>query len=576
MNLFVVVWRGSTDVQRSALSALAGMTSVFTQLEPDSLAIVGKGEGAFVAMIQSPLDAARPRVYRHLWEGGVTFYSGLPVDSTGDVVAHDAEELHGKWASSSTQLEGQFCVFRLLRFPASLEICTDPLGMEQVYYAQSADTWVFSNNATAVARTLGLSAFDPLGVSLALSLDWAGGDRTLIEGVRVLSGGQIWRFSGPEPPAVQTYFSIREAAKGPTVGPALSQELYEFERMLSRLHKDFGNLLCPLTGGRDSRVVAAILHHARASAHYFTSGSKGSPDIAIAEQIADALMLPHDVVSVSDEEVVSLWDVLTRRLIEHTDGMVSLWQVADVYYHRPQVQHLRLTVSGVGGEIARGFFSDAQFNSSGSTPETTCDYLSRTILYQGNLVCPDVIAMAKQYISSFVSDCYQAGVMCVNIPDVFYAEERVRRWGGSNARKNAVLGDRFSIFCTRPFVTLAFRSTPDLRLSETLHRTILAEFAPVLLEIPFDDRQVWGGSTGGPTTITASDTNHQALWFRALQPKLREMILDMAAGSQVWDFVSRSNVEQALSRKPEGFEGQVPMAPLFAILTIAHFETLRH
>jgi hypothetical protein len=137
VNLFVVVWQGSTDVQRSALSALAGMTSVFAQLDPDSLAFIGTGESAFVAMIQSPINAAGPRVYRHLCEGGVTFYSGLPVDSTGDIVAHDAEELHNKWAGSSAQLEGQFCVFRLLRFPASLEICTDPLGMEQLYYAQS-------------------------------------------------------------------------------------------------------------------------------------------------------------------------------------------------------------------------------------------------------------------------------------------------------------------------------------------------------------------------------------------------------------------------------------------------------
>jgi len=576
VNLFVVVWQGSADVQGSALSALASVTSVFTQLEPRSLACIGAGECAFVAMIQSPTDASGPRVYRHSWEGGVTFYSGLPVDSTGDIIAHNAEELHKKWASSSVHLEGQFCLIRLLRFPANLEIRTDPLGMEQVYYSQSGDTWIFSNNAAVVARIFGLSAFDPLGVSLALSMDWAGGDRTLIQGVRVLPGGQIWRFSGLEPPAVETYFSIRETAKCPnSLGSALSQELHEFGRMLSRLHKDFGELLCPLTGGRDSRVLAAILHHVRAPAHYFTSGPKASPDVAIAGQIADVLMLPHDVICISDEEIVSLWDVLARRLIEHTDGMVSLWQLADVYYHRPHTQHLRLSVTGVGGEIARGFYSDAQFNCSECSPKAVRDYLSRTILYQGALVCPEVIAMTKQYIAAFVAECNEAGIMGVNVPDVFYAEERVRRWGGSNARKNAVLGDRFSIFCTRPFVSLAFRLTPDLRLSETLHRTILAEFAPMLLEIPFDDGQIWGGGTGAPVTSTTSVVNHQALWFRALQDRLREMVLDIAAGSQIWDFISRSNVEQALSGTPESLDGHPSMAPLFAILTLAHFETLR-
>jgi asparagine synthase (glutamine-hydrolysing) len=574
VNLFVIVWCGWADLRRSAHSALDDSLSTFTQLDPVSVKCDGTRDPTFIAMSQTPSPAALPRVYTHQCESGITFYSGLPVDPTGQISAHRARDLHEGWETRTGCLEGQYCLVHFLHSPLSLEIQTDPLGLEQIYYSRSGNAWVLSNNATIVARTFGLSTFDPLGVSLALSMGWVGADRTLLERVRVLQGGQKWRFSGPNEPEVQTYFSVKTIARyRPSSTHPDIERLHQPANALVLLSREFGELLCPLTGGRDSRVNAALLRKTGVLAQYFTSGTKNSPDAIIARRVAKTLQKPCELDTITTREIVSEWDSLANRLIGHTDGLVSLWQIADVFYHRPRIQKLRVSVTGIGGEIARGYYSDNDVLQRTATKRMTCDYLCDKLLYQGNLLSPDVITMAKQFINTFVEECRDNRVPGVNIPDVFYADERVRRWAGSNCRKNGVLGDRYSFFCSREFVTTAFRVTAQSRVNESIHRAILANYAPALLEIPFDDGELWG-LIGRPCRLTREPHyRQQALWLSALRPKFCEMVLDLSKTSAIWKFISRPNVERfILAPRRKQMEQHRSIVPFFTILTIVYFE----
>lgn len=548
MNLFVVGWNLEYSVAEKLESVLLASCSVYPQLDPCTISCSkSQTAGNCLLSIRSADEIALPRRYLHSGGRFSVMFSGLPIDSGGRFEAHNAEELNAYWAELTECLEGQFSVVRLRQQPAQLELLTDPLGMEQVYYAVVANGYVFSNNVSVLSRALALREPDELGTSLYLMAGWAGSDRTLLRNIRTVPGGQLWSFiAGQTHPTKTTYFSISDCAQGEAKNAVEKfDNITSYLDMLKYLDQYFDPLTCGLTGGRDSRFLAALLWKNRSHAHFFTTDILPNGDSEVACEISRELRLEHQVVRLSCHEVLTRWCMLSERLVQQNDGMVSLWQIADIASQPQRPTRLKVMLPGVGGEIARSFYSSNDQYFKISKREQASKHLIRHALLKNCVVSQDAVELAQRYINEFVNEWSERDADPANIPDVFYAQERVRRWGGSNARKSQATSDRFPLFCSRPFIRAAFQLPPEARWNEQLHYDAIQALAPQILSIPFSGKP-WRCDPVRQLPLAAQKSPAvQIEWLE----KMRKEILDEVTAdpaSSLWEFVDKASFEEVM------------------------------
>ena len=111
-----------------------------------------------------------------------------------------------------------------------------------------------------------------------------------------------------------------------------------------------------LSGGRDSRLMAAVLYGAGVPLYARTYGFADDPDVLLATRIAQALGIEHRVQLTAAEQpdAVTVGHPLTRahHIIRICEGMNSAYERVNGY--APYVMEPR--TSGSGGETLRGGF----------------------------------------------------------------------------------------------------------------------------------------------------------------------------------------------------------------------------
>ena len=258
MNLFVVAWNLPKERDAEVLAELQRMAEIYPRLDPKTIWHRRNVSGSlFTASMHTADHAAAPRRYVTQNDDEVVFYSGLPVNSTGSYPAHHAEALSSHWDQLTENLEGMFCIVRATDSPSRLELLNDVIGMEQVFYYHQDNLWLISNSVNLIARIVGDLSLDPLGISLYSIMGYVGDDRTLLAGIRVIPGGQYWRWKEDDTePSQQSYCKPSRFALQPrrnltsSYFHRLADDLSGNLRILSQ---SFDNITCALTGGRDTR-----------------------------------------------------------------------------------------------------------------------------------------------------------------------------------------------------------------------------------------------------------------------------------------------------------------------------------
>jgi asparagine synthase (glutamine-hydrolysing) len=608
MNLFVIGWNLPKERHPIAVAELRQMLEVFPQLDRETLWHRSSPCGTtFTASMHTADQAAASRRYVAQSDDQVVFYSGLPVDPAGVYSAHRAEALSAHWDRLTENLEGQYFIVRAANDPLHLELMTDILGIEQAFYLHQGDMWLVSNRVLLIERISKPSPLDPLGVSLFLSIGWLGADRTLRRDIRVIPGGQVWTWQeGDIEPRRQSYFALSRLARQPhqaLTPPYLERLADDLMQLCRSLNQGFGELMCPLTGGRDTRLLAALLIHAGLPAQYYTAGDPSSADVEIGTLVAKTCNLPHRVITIRASDVVKKWDEICWQYVRQNDGMSSLWQIADVLNMASQIERLDLSLWGIGGEIARGYYSEPRLFLGRHDLAGAQRFLAeKGINDYGGLIRQEGSAMARDYVYRFVMQCIDEGFAPVDVPDVFYTYQRVGRWGGNNARRVMPIGDLFSPYCSRPFVEAAFAMSALQRYTQPLHYNLTRLLAPVLHGLPCDKGPwrlqqpamnllyLYGASMLRnarrriPSALRRtlrhlkpkksskrSPTFDRSGWFEAKREQVREICLDQD-NSLLWSFVDRSMFERIMSPTTDPAERSRHKAVLYNIATLFYYE----
>ena len=487
MHLFILTWNCNPTISDGAILSLAKMKSLYHHLDLNSLWQY-KYKDLVVSSIHIAPELSGKRQYRHISEANITLFDGCSVDTEHAFSAHRAGEAESHWDEISQDVEGQFVYIKAAKNAESLEIITDPIGVYQVYITKVGEGHIISNSAYLIEAISDRRNIDLLGASLYLSMGWAGSDRTLLNGIHVLPGGSITSFHHDQPiPKFKKYFSRQNILPGSN-----KLDIDQTTKQLSNIVKltsDIDLLECPITAGRDSRALVAMIHNQKIPARYFSSGETNTADVEIGSLIAHKFNLKYRHLNQAENFTEQQWDEAIHRILFQTDGMGTLAHIGNGLNHPTDIEQFKIHYYGAGGEIARSYWFKGRedlYLFPASINRCRNALKQRLNNNRAILLNPETLESFNNYIDNYAASVLDDGFKPMDIERLFYTEERVRRWAGNNFRQVNDYMDVFSPYCTRPFVIASFMISQLERYAEAIHYRLIAKLDPELCQLPME------------------------------------------------------------------------------------------
>lgn len=314
-----------------------------------------------------------------------------------------------------------------------------------------------------------------------------------------------------------------------------------------------------LSGGKDSRLIAASLIAAGRLPRFFTNR-----DIQAEADVATELVrllrekrgltpshdlrlksVPAQVVKVGVQERV-------RRMQHRFD-----YQYPSTYLPRQAVAE-RLpdtvspaTFSGAGGELAVGYWyppADVDRTPEDSAAANLLSAIPASAAGEG------VLAAERARIDRILEHAKGIGVHDLHLADYLYLVERVRRWYSSGYAVGMV-----TPYLTPDFVTATFALTPQQKRDRLVHTGLIERLVPEWSDVPF-------------ATAFSQASTAAKVWQGDGIEAIAELV-DTAHGP-ITQFIRREAVVRALTRavRDQATQADARLLQHFACLAMASNE----
>lgn len=256
------------------------------------------------------------------------------------------------WAERHAQ------VFNLLRWQGGqFTLESDAIGLKPAYIAEVESGWLISSTITDILvyePTLA-QPLDPIAIQFLFIGRAVWEDRTLHERVKRLACGAVYRWT----PDSGLSVSRERRWVLPESDPSMTFEAFshEMDRQMNRLMDELladtpEPLSLSLSGGYDSRLLAAMAVERGHRPLAITFGANFTREARAAAEIARVLGLPHRSLPYRDDIILGQLDRLTEQLEGCTDlstGQMSA--LAD--FHLPPMR----MIQGFAGDLIAGSFA---------------------------------------------------------------------------------------------------------------------------------------------------------------------------------------------------------------------------
>jgi asparagine synthetase B (glutamine-hydrolysing) len=278
----------------------------------------------------------------------------------------------------------------------------------------------------------------------------------------------------------------------------------DYDRLADRFVEAVGRfggarIACTLTGGKDSRLVAAALHAAGANFRTYTRGFPDHPDVVVAGRVAQALGVPHthSVPPTKEREGVRTMSVdvaaRARETLFATDGMLSAYENVQP---PERVSSSSIAMGGAGGESLRGGFAKAVSETGDISWKRARQYLYGRVLGQCDVLDPVAVVAYEALLNGWIERQETSAVRPAVALDTFYLYYRTGRWKA--AARASRHGARDVEPLTDNLITRdALRIHERVKLNDRLVYEVLKRLAPSLIDIPFADKR-WLFEKEGP------------------------------------------------------------------------------
>jgi asparagine synthase (glutamine-hydrolysing) len=433
---------------------------------------------------------------------------------------------------------------------ASIVCETGVARVNSVYTARDGNASLASNRASLLAAALGrLRDISPTFVASFLNFEFGIDAPSPWDGIEAASACQritighgkmtMSRVPAPAPDAAGTPAEDLARALCENVAP---------------LRHSSRPVVVSLTGGKDSRLIAAVLKVAGVDFTTRTHGTPDHPDVEIASTIARELGVPHEVSAppVRDEAGSRFLEVdieaRLRSSVLLADGQLSafenLGRARSTATARPQL-------GGQGGEILRGGYNRLLVGR----PRLGALHFYRRLAY----VRFGLLAKRtrRRYVtSSSTRWLTRTATRTLDGLEDFFVTNRAGRWSAAARSVTLLRSPVVQPFFVDAVIAATRRASMRERMEERLMRDVLRSLVPTVVDIPFAGEKWAFETTASRSTPAPSRTRVPARgardWRLAYGPAVATYFRDyVLADAHIFDFLDRARVERALSARPQ-------------------------
>jgi len=337
---------------RDALGILEGIVARLCH-RPSCRVSYHRRSGLALAHVERPAHglAGGTTGTAELPAGGLCLVHGRPGTGPDGTAAADwiAACITGERYADLARLGGSFHAVHTVVDRVAL--AADRFGHQPLHLARFRGGVAFAPEAQALAGLPGIDeAPDMLAIRQLLEHGHPFDQRTLLRGIELLPPGAVadvgpggWiprRYFRFDPPPVDSALTAEDL--GAAMGSAVAEALKQAGRDTT--------LGCMLSGGMDSRTIAAEAVALGARPLAITFGTPGSPDVAIAERVAAALGLEHRILSLDPARVA---DALPEAALV-TGGTTGVAHLVGHATNRDLAGQVDVILSGMCGDGIMG------------------------------------------------------------------------------------------------------------------------------------------------------------------------------------------------------------------------------
>ena len=427
--------------------------------------------------------------------------------------------------------------------------------VDPVYLTRVRRAVVVSDRASWAAAVAGrLGTPDPLLYAGVLGPGYPLGAVTPFAGVRALAPGASGRASGGVFDEGRRSPLSEPGAGGQDGAARVAAALVEAVTPL----RDAGRPVeLSLTGGKDSRLIAAALAAAKVPVRARTYGFPGHPDVVVAAQVARELGLEHEVAepatvaSPDAGATVQEVDVLARlrATVLVADGMLSAFE--NVGRPDPDPADAAIAIGGHGGELLRGGYAKVTGGSAARRAAASAELFRRLTMRRVPLLRA---RWGAAYVATLAPWAAAVAVRPAPALDDFYLVNRAGRWSAAARQAYAIRS-----VLAQPFfddqVVRAARAVPLAeRLDDRLVRGAIRALAPPLADLPLASDK-WKcpppvDAVTGPVGPAPGGGRARFDWRRSYGDEvaafLRDYVLSTGADDGLFTIVRRPAAEKLL------------------------------
>lgn len=298
-------------------------------------AAIGQGPNSFFFPSDAPFeDTAK----KHLFaiQGYIWSESSFPKDiqAAQDLISEVGEQLLSKESLNLPDEWGGIYVLAAMDLrTGKLCLSCDPSGIIPMYFCQTNDgALLFSTHLRPLAKTINADV-DEIGVIQHHSLHYSIGRRTLFKGIFRINPGETMCFdkNRAQPKFEQAYGIYSRLDKYKSDYDAVDVLWQDFLNGLKPFRVVDGVRGISLSGGLDSRLVAAGFHHYRSKLQTITMGEIGNHEVTVAQSIGklvnteNIIHTPIKEYKLSQKELMSLIDQVEFANFPHTNKVAELY-----------------------------------------------------------------------------------------------------------------------------------------------------------------------------------------------------------------------------------------------------------
>jgi hypothetical protein len=385
------------------------------------------------------------------------------------------------------EMQGFFVVVAGDRRNHRVVVITDLIGSCRAYVRNMVDSVALSGSSLLLAA-LREAVLDPIGCQEFLGCGIVYEDRSCYVDVRKVAPASVSIYSPDGSTRSSRYWNMAEltpeSIRGDEAVARFSDQLIE---STGRIARRFGNPVCDLTAGYDSRGLVAGLLSAGACFTVTVSGQEDSPDVMISRELAEIAGLQH--LHSPPRSVPTMSDL--NSALQLTHGEYDVVDYARIMAtHRSLSERFDISLNGSFGEVARGYWWELLF------PRLGIRGLDYEMVARARFAPAfDNLAMAQTLrvdpVAHFTAIARRTNSGLENHPntsqmDHLYLMMRMRSWQGAIASSTNRLWRCLSPFMLRPLMETILQTSARLRHRSLFMRMAILKMQPRLANHPLE------------------------------------------------------------------------------------------